>query len=88
MSKYTENIQFRLFNMPCCHHLLCWVNPRLPNFCPECGKSVVLALREKKEATVVNDKQAWISFHEGGTPNGHQARTRNVGNATRPENSM
>jgi len=28
---------FRLIEMPCCAQVLCWVNPRLPNHCPECG---------------------------------------------------
>lgn len=34
----TEFVKFQLIQMPCCGQLLCWVNPRLPNFCPECGK--------------------------------------------------
>jgi hypothetical protein len=41
----TEKIPFRLFQMPCCGQLLCWVNPRLPSYCPECSKPVLLALR-------------------------------------------
>lgn len=36
----TERIHFKLLVTPCCSALLCWVNPRLPNFCPECGKSI------------------------------------------------
>ena len=28
---------FRLLNMECCHVILCWVNPRLPMYCPECS---------------------------------------------------
>lgn len=40
-----EQIKFKLIQMPCCGQLLCWVNPRLPNFCPECGKSVFLNLK-------------------------------------------
>jgi hypothetical protein len=39
-----EKIPFRLFHMPCCNHPLCWVSPRLPNHCPECGANVLLAL--------------------------------------------
>jgi hypothetical protein len=30
--------------MPCCGHNVCWVNPRLPSFCPDCGKNVIHAL--------------------------------------------
>lgn len=38
MASYTEVISFRLLHMEgCCHTLLCWVNPRLPTYCPECG---------------------------------------------------
>lgn len=35
-----ELVRFRLWQMPCCGQLLCWLNPRLPNYCPECGKQV------------------------------------------------
>jgi hypothetical protein len=31
---------FRLINTECCHVILCWVNPRLPTYCPECGKRI------------------------------------------------
>ena len=33
----TEVIKFKLLHMECCHHHLCWVNPRLPSYCPACG---------------------------------------------------
>lgn len=36
----TERVVFRLIQMPCCGHLLCWVNPRYPTYCPQCGKFV------------------------------------------------
>jgi hypothetical protein len=36
----TELVHFRLIKMPCCGHLLCWVNSRFPNYCPECGKQI------------------------------------------------
>jgi hypothetical protein len=39
VTRYAEVVHFRLFQMPCCGHQLCWVNPRLPNYCPECGAS-------------------------------------------------
>lgn len=43
---YTHELcYFRLIRTPCCHHLLCWVNPRLPNFCPECGDRLLAKLR-------------------------------------------
>lgn len=40
MSKTTERVHFRLIRTPCCESLVCWVNPRFPSFCHECGKSV------------------------------------------------
>jgi hypothetical protein len=42
----TERVFFRLIRMPCCGQVLCWVNPRFPNFCPECGKSVSATVKE------------------------------------------
>lgn len=35
-----EQVQFRLLQMPCCNILICWVNPRRPMYCPECGARV------------------------------------------------
>jgi hypothetical protein len=43
--KTTERVKFRLINMPCCGHLLCWVNPRFPLYCPECGKYIYTTVR-------------------------------------------
>jgi hypothetical protein len=38
-------VRFRLFEMPCCGQALCWVNPRLPNYCPECGTNVFIKVK-------------------------------------------
>jgi hypothetical protein len=35
-----QQVPFRLLQMPCCNILICWVNPRRPNYCPECGKFI------------------------------------------------
>jgi hypothetical protein len=43
MPRVHERVLFSLLQMPCCHTLLCWVNPRMPNFCPECGAHIMLA---------------------------------------------
>jgi hypothetical protein len=59
----SERIVFRLFQMPCCGQLLCWVNPRLPNFCPECGKVTLLDLKTG-EYTRVIDEDAWLKWKE------------------------
>lgn len=41
MSATNEQVPFRLLRMPCCHTLICWVNPRRPNYCPECGTRII-----------------------------------------------
>lgn len=38
----TEFCKFFLLITPCCHTMLCWINPRMPNFCPECGRAIWL----------------------------------------------
>lgn len=43
--KTTERVPFRLIQTPCCSTLLCWVNPRLPNNCPECGTFIYPAVK-------------------------------------------
>lgn len=43
--KTHERVMFRLIQTPCCKALLCWVNPRLPNNCPECGKFIYPEVR-------------------------------------------
>jgi len=53
-----EQVPFRLFTMPCCKHQLCWVNPRLPSHCPECGQHVLLQLRTG--VYTVMDTPAWL----------------------------
>lgn len=59
----TEPVKFRLFTMPCCGICICWVNPRLPNFCPECGLRVLLDLRAKPELTLFSDDEAELHLH-------------------------
>lgn len=54
----TEFIKFRLFRMPCCGIQICWVNPRTPNYCPECGTSVLAKLKFNPDNTLVNDEKA------------------------------
>ncbi len=56
---------FRLIQMPCCGQLLCWVNPRIPNYCPECGKFVYADIKQvKPECILVSDIGAWVEYHE------------------------
>lgn len=53
-----ERIVFRLFQMPCCGHMLCWVNPRFPTYCPECGESV---FQKIKACVMAKDEEATLT---------------------------
>jgi hypothetical protein len=58
-----EKVVFRLIWMPCCHSMFCWVNPRLPNYCPECGKRVYADLKwNHPEAILLTDENAWLKI--------------------------
>jgi hypothetical protein len=46
MATTTQLVPFRLILMPCCGTLLCCVNPRFYNYCPECGKFVASTIKE------------------------------------------
>src|SRR4051812_33017599 len=46
MPTTTERVVFKLIQMPCCGHLLCWVNPRYPTFCPQCGENIFTRVKE------------------------------------------
>jgi hypothetical protein len=60
MPKEMQRVHFRLLNMDCCHVLLCWVNPRLPMYCPECGKFCYPAV--KGWITDMNDDNAILTY--------------------------
>lgn len=61
---WNEKVRFRLIQMPCCKHQLCWVNPRLPTYCPECGTMVISKLRfDTGENILVDDEGAWLKTH-------------------------
>jgi hypothetical protein len=55
-----EKVPFRLIETPCCHTLLCWVNPRLPTYCPECGEQILLKL--KFDGILPEPKEAWLDI--------------------------
>lgn len=59
MAQITERIVFRLVQTPCCEALLCWVNPRLPNYCPECGKFVFPTI---KGCVLATDDEAFLKY--------------------------
>lgn len=51
----TESVKFRLFAMPCCGYNLCWLNPRFPNWCPECGAAVHAQLKTEAHTLTCNE---------------------------------
>lgn len=57
MTTTSEQVQFRLIRTPCCSTLLCWVNPRLPNYCPECGRYIY---PEVRGCVLQEDQSAWL----------------------------
>ena len=60
MTFSTERVPFRFLIMPCCQHQVCWVNPRYPNYCPECGKHIYPDVRSC--ATII-DNNATLKIH-------------------------
>src|ERR1700723_1474644 len=63
MRPSNQAIQFRLIQMSCCGQLLCWVNPRRPMHCPECGASVFhLFPKDRWETTY---STAWLRVEDG-----------------------
>ncbi len=59
MSKTYERVHFRLLQMPCCSHLFCNVNPRLPSFCPACGSPVYAEIRG---CVLISDDKASLTY--------------------------
>lgn len=63
--KTVERVHFRLFRMECCSFLYCHVNPRLPSYCPECGKR---AFPEVRGMVLVSDDNATLTYDESKQP--------------------
>ena len=57
-----QRVQFRLLQMPCCNTLICWVNPRRPNWCPECGKGVIYHYSRERWTETYSD--AWLRIED------------------------
>lgn len=53
-----QRVPFRLLQCPECGAMLCWVNPRLPNYCPECGEHVYSKIRG---CVMANDDDAMLT---------------------------
>lgn len=59
MPNEQQRVQFRLLLMECCYTQLCWVNPRLPNYCPECGTP---CLGKVKSYVTYSDEEATLHY--------------------------
>lgn len=57
-AKRIEFVIFRYIVCPECDFNMCWVNPRLPTYCPECGKVIYAKLKMNPERIMVVDEQA------------------------------
>jgi len=63
MTRTTERVKFRLIQTPCCGTMLCYVNPRLPNYCSECGTHI---WKDVRGCILVEDENAILKvegFH-------------------------
>lgn len=57
----SQVVILRVIHMPCCHHQVCWVNPRLPNYCPECG---VFIFEKVRAGIMAQYDNALLHFQE------------------------
>lgn len=57
-----ERVPFRFISCPeeNCRFQMCWVNPRLPNFCPECDRRIIGRI---KEQIYMRDDDAILMTH-------------------------
>lgn len=61
MANVSERVPFKLLRTNCCGALLCWINPRFPNFCPECGARCFPQIRE---CVLMTDNEAMLRCDE------------------------
>lgn len=57
-----QQVRFRLIETPCCHTLLCYVNPRIPNYCSECGARIYAQV--KNGDGILQDTTGWLRLEE------------------------
>ena len=60
-------VPFRVIQMPCCNILICWVNPRRPNYCPECGKFIFKSFDKATWETTYSE--AWLEVKDDNRAN-------------------
>lgn len=61
---HNERVIFRLIHTPCCMTLLCFVNPRLPNYCSECGARLYALIKANPAVILVSDDNAWLKYSD------------------------
>ena len=61
----TERVQFRLIDMPCCHHLFCNENHRWPTYFPNCGAYV---FDKVKSCVLISDSDATLNYNSEKKP--------------------
>lgn len=58
MPTTNERVPFRLIMCVHCQFQLCWINPRLPTRCPECGGVIHHHLRIGEG--ILESRDAWL----------------------------
>ena len=53
-------VHYRELQCIACNHMTSWIEFRLPNYCPECGKHIFLKL--KFDGILVEGKNVWIEM--------------------------
>ena len=59
--KTYERVTFRLIHTPCCGTMLCFVNPRLPNYCSECGTPIFSKIKNS-QYILFTDENAGLKY--------------------------
>lgn len=54
-----ERVHFRVMICPLCSFVMCWVNPRFPNYCSECGEHIYPQI---KSCVTVDDNDSWLKY--------------------------
>ncbi len=67
MNATRQKVPFRLIQTPCCQTILCYVNPRLPNYCSECGARIYAKL--KTGDGILQSTTGWLKLDEEDSPN-------------------
>jgi hypothetical protein len=57
-----EQVPFKLIECPECKHQICWINPRLPTYCPECASLIHMKLRANEG--ILKQATAWLRIED------------------------